>query len=585
MKFGKRLMVLMLAGLMSFGAAACGGGGGNSGWGDMSGDAGNSTTSEKEEVIEGVTNPYKMKMFSFTGGYGEEWLNALTTRYKKARAGKKFTVDGREYDGVDFEITKEKTIMTQMMTSGVQYDVWFQEQVYYNQILENGNIFKDMTDVLTSENPYDGGKTIESKMSDYQKEYYERDGKYYGIPHYAGYVGIAYNKALFEKFNWYFKDGYTAEEFANLVCFVESSTQTKTKGPDGMANTEDDGLPTTYDEFFALCELISGKCKPITWSGKYRQEYINWFMTALTANYEGLDQMSLNYSFDGTAKNLISVDKDGNVTELDDIKITKDNGYDLAKQAGKYYALKFLSTIIENDYQTEGATDTVYEQTTAQEDFVLSDGTQTTDSAMLVEGCWWEMEAASTFNKLQQQTGKNYKDNFAWMPLPMANKAGADDRAAKLSAGQNGYTLTDTHNSLAFIGKHVSDDVYALAKDFLQFAYTDESLAEFSIITDTTKALNYTMTPDQKAKMSAYGRSLMDMQEKSDIVYTFSKNTFYQANEASFSQYKTAFATKYTADTPFVSITVDEFRLKKTAEAYFSGLHIYKQDIWKTLVK
>ena len=579
----KKLMVLMLAGLMSLGATACGGGGGD--WGSApatSSDSNNVTSESASEEVAGVTNPYKLKVYSFTGGYGEEWLNTLAARYKKERAGKKFTVDGKEYDGVDFEFTKEKTTMTGMMTSGVHYDVWFQEQVYYNQILQNGNIFTDMTDVLTSENPYEPGVTLESKMSDYQKEYYTRDGKYYGIPHYAGYVGIAYNRAMFDKYNWYFKADYTAEEFANIDCFVSKSETTKTAGPDGLVGTDDDGLPTTYDEFFVLCEYISSKCSPITWAGKYRQEYLNWFLTAMTANYEGLDQMSLNYTFDGTATNLISVDASGNVTPLPATEITPDNGYELAKQAGKYYALKFLNNIIKDGYQTEGATNTVYEQTTAQEDFVLSDGSQTSDAAMLIDGCWWEMEAARTFNKLQQQTGKNYKDNFAWMPLPMATQAGADDRATKLSAGNNGYTLTDTHNSLAFIGKGVTADVYALAKDFLQFAYTNESLAEFSMITDTTRALNYTMTPEQKAKMSTFGRSLMDMQESADIVYTFSKNAFYKANEASFSEYRTSFSSQYTTTSESVVIVIDEFRKNVTAETYFTGLYNYKQALWNS---
>ena len=145
MKLGKKLMVLMLAGLMSFGAAACGGGGTSDGGTSIGG--GNSTS---EEPIVGVTNPYKLKVFSFTGGYGEEWLNTLVYRYKKERAGKEFTINGKTYDGVEFELAKEKTTMVSMMNSGNNYDVWFQEQVYYNQLIENGNIFRDMTDVLTS---------------------------------------------------------------------------------------------------------------------------------------------------------------------------------------------------------------------------------------------------------------------------------------------------------------------------------------------------------------------------------------------------------------------------------------------------
>ena len=582
MKLGKKMMVLMLAGLMSFGAVACGGGGDTSTGGNNTSIGGNSTS---EEAIAGVTNPYKLKVFSFTGGYGEEWLNSLVYRYKKERAGKEFTINGKTYDGVEFELAKEKTTMVSMMNSGNNYDVWFQEQVYYNQLVENGNIFREMTDVLTDENVYEPGVTIESKMSDYQKNYYERDGKYYGIPHYAGYIGLAYNKAMFANYNWYFKKDYTAEEFADLECFIDKTNTTKSAGPDGMLGTEDDGLPTTYDEFFALCELISEKCAPITWAGKHRQEYLNWFKTALAANYEGMEQMSLNYSFDGTAKNLISVDANGNVTDLADVEISKDNGYELAKQAGKYYAVKFLQRAIADNYTASGASDVMYTQVQAQEDFVLSDGTLTTDSAMLIDGCWWEMEADRTFNDIEQSEGVDVRDDFGWLPLPMATQAGADERAAKLSAGQKGYTLTDTHNSLAFIGKHVEGDLYALCKDFLQFAYTDESLAEFTMITNTPKALNYTMTAEQRSKMSAYGRSLMDMQEKADIVYTFSKNTFYQANEATFSQYKTSYSSKYSEKDASVVIAVDEFRKGISAEQYFTGLYLYQQDVWKTLVK
>ena len=105
------------------------------------------------------------------------------------------------------------------------------------------------------------------------------------------------------------------------------------------------------------------------------------------------------------------------------------------------------------------------------------------------------------------------------------------------------------------------------------------------MITDTTKALSYTMTPEQKAEMSDYGRSLMDMQEKADIVYTFSKNTFYQANEATFSQYKTSYSSKYSDKHASVDIAVDEFRIGITAEQYFTGLYLYQQDVWAKLVR
>ena len=217
----QKMLVCLLASMMVLSTAACGGGGDNGGngggWGDASTGGGNNSQSsdsgsaDVNEPIEGVTKPYTLNVYSFTGGYGEEWLNSLAVRYKKERAGKEFYVDGVKYDGIDFNFSKEKNTMVNMAQKGLEYDVWFQEQVYYNQIINQGNVFHDMTDVLTSDNPYEPGVTLESKLSDYQKEYYKRDTNddgvkdtYYGIPHYAGYVGIAYIFPTVKGQNHYF---------------------------------------------------------------------------------------------------------------------------------------------------------------------------------------------------------------------------------------------------------------------------------------------------------------------------------------------------------------------------------------------
>ncbi|MBQ7770597.1 MAG: hypothetical protein IJ373_05365 [Clostridia bacterium] len=617
MKKIKKLLVSAIALMMAFSTVACGGGGGGNTGSSSSSQGGGSSveesssqgggaSSEEESSSQGggtssgeeendyvPKKPYQLNVFSFSGGYGRAWYDALAKRYEKERAGDKIVVNGIEYDGVDVstKFTGTKDVMSSMTNSGAKYDVWFQEQVYYNQIVKADNMFADMTDVLTETNPYETDKTLESKMTPEQQDYYLRDGKYYGIPHYAGYVGIVYNKALFETLNLYLADGYDKEDLANDpgMCFVWDATEKRTAGPDGMYDTEDDGLPTTYAEFYALCDVVKqSSLKPVAWAGKYRQEYLNWFMTALSGNHEGLEQASLNYSFDGTATNLISVteDADGNVTEtpIEDVELdAKNNGYKLASQRGKYYALDFLETLVDREWTTKSSFSGTQEQTKTQQEFVegnISDPTER--AAMMIEGCWWEMEVANSFLALEQAGAKNPKDNFAWMPLPAIDEEAAAVRAEKLKNGGKGYTLTDTHNSLCFIGKHLESnpEVYAIAKDFVQFAYTDESLAEFSIITDTTKAVQYTMTDAQKAQMSAYGRSLMTMQEQADIVYTFSKGQFYQDNEAKLAEYKKAFSARYTADGNAVDIAVDEFKKGVSAVTYFNGLYNNQKFKW-----
>ena len=576
----KRVLFGTMAAMMCLSTVACGGD-----FGDESSSS--STPNSSENLGVTVSNPYKLSLFNFGGGYGREWLDSLIMRYKKERAGKEFVIDGVTYDGVEFDVTSEKTMMVTLATTDQHYDIVFQEQVAYNKYVDQGNIFAPMTEVLTKENPYEPGTTLEDKLTDEQKAFYKMDtdgdgagDTYYGIPHYAGYVGIIYNKNMFETKGWYFANGYAKEDLEDGSCFT-SDLSNRTAGPDGKAGTEDDGLPTTYEEFYALCSYISYTNQPVSWAGKYREEYLNWFITALTANYEGLEQMSLNYNYEGQAKNLISVADDGTVTKLDELAINgAENGYELTKQAGKYYALSFLEKIANEGWYSAGSFIDTYEQTYAQRDFVRGTSNDSERAAMLIDGVWWEMEADNYFDEIQQLLGRNDKDRYGWMPLPCATEEQAQARANALQNGGAGYTLMDTHNSLCFLGKEISEGAKNIAIDFIQFAYTDASLAEFSQITDTTKAVKYTMNAEQKAKMSGFGRSLVEMKEKSNLVYGFSKTSFYKNNEETFTDYKRLYSSRI--DGSIAKVAFDQFVKGVSAKTYFDGMYIYQQGQWNS---
>lgn len=607
MKKIKKLLVGAMALMMAFSTVACGGGGGGNGdtssssaqGGGVSSETSSGETENSSETSssnggdEGPEytpqNPYTLNVYSFTGGYGEDWLNALEERYKKERAGDEIWVNGVKYDGVTFKNTKKKDTLTVLAPKGEQYDVWFEEQVLFNQFVGE-NVFKDMTDVLTSDNPYEPGKTLESKMSEEQKTYYMRDGKYYGVPHYAGYVGIVYNKAMFDRYNTYFAKDYDESFLAEnpILCMVLDNEDARTPGPDGIEGTIDDGLPTTYAEFYALCDVLSSTNKPMSWAGKHRHSYLGWFLQSLSASNESLSQAILNYTFDGTLDSLISVTEevDGSpvITDLDDVELDAGvNGWKVAAQRGKYYALDFLETIVDNGWYTANSFLDVDEQTAAQIAFVEGNAINSTERpAMLVDGSWWAMEAKASFLAQEQGGVENPKDNYGWFPLPCIDKADAAARADAIKNGGKGYNLTDVMNSLCFIGSQVSDDVYKIAKDFVQFAYTDESLAEFSIITDTTKAVQYTMTEGQLAQMSAYGRSLLDMQSKANIVTAFSKNEFFQKNESMLVDYTTLFDANIGGKV--YQIPVNEFKKGVSATTYFNGLVAMYEYRWSNMM-
>lgn len=571
----KKLLLGALSLIMALGCTVACGGNNNGGTSD------GGSASEKPS---GVTNPYALKVFNFNGGYGSEWLSALEKRYEAEKAGKTISIDGKTYDGIDVQIDAVKKVMKEMAGTYnfATNHVYFHEDVWYTTYLRNGNTFAEMTEALTTDNPYEPGTTLESKLSAEQKAYFNVDGKYYGIPHYAGYVGVNYDIDLFEEKGYYLKDGYSYNgDTATLAaCFTNVAAE-KTAGPDGKKGTDDDGLPATYDEFFMLCGWITQNGDtPITWDNGNRQKYLNWFISSLAASYEGLEQTNLNYTFSGTAKNLVSVANDGTVTKLPETEISSENGYELAKQAGKYYGLTFIEQLAKNDwyYSPAGLTNT-----DAQDKFIQGIGE--TYVAMLMDGVWWENEADSTFTSEELAGMPSRKDrNYGFMPLPAATNEKASERANALNAGKNGYTLLDTHNSLCFIGKGLSEDARKLAIDFIQFAYTDNSLAEFSVTTDTTKALKYTMSDADKAKMSAYGRSIINMQERADVVYSFSREKFYQDNEASLADYDAAFRAEVDGNT--VSVPLDSFVGGKSVKTYFDGLYTYRKNtLWNSLAK
>ena len=167
----KKLLLGALSLIMALGCTVACGGNNNGGTSD------GGSASEKPS---GVTNPYALKVFNFNGGYGSEWLSALEKRYEAEKAGKTITIDGKTYDGIDVQIDAVKKVMKEMAGTYnfATNHVYFHEDVWYTTYLRNGNTFADMTEALTTDNPYEPGTTLESKLSAEQKAYFSVDGKY-----------------------------------------------------------------------------------------------------------------------------------------------------------------------------------------------------------------------------------------------------------------------------------------------------------------------------------------------------------------------------------------------------------------------
>lgn len=532
-------------------------------------------TKQLEEEID----PYRTQLYvsNYSGGFGTKWLYNLKTEFEALYKDEIYE-DGKK--GVQIVINPEKVdgISLRDTISVSDDEVFFNEKMYYRDYVDL-DLLLPITDVVKDPlEKFGEAGTIEAKLTQGQKDFLQVDGEYYAIPHYEGYTGLIYDVDLFESEGLYFaKDKDNGNDG-----FVYDGTDKdeRAAGPNGKEGDYDDGLPATYDEFFVLMDkLVDAGITPVGWSG-INKHYVNLLTTALQADYEGLEQMMLNYTFTGTAKNLISVNN-GQVTRLGDTQITVSDGYKVYQQAGRYYALKFIERMVsDQSYYSTGSYSPSKGHIGAQEDFLYGRfSPQKPRIAMHVDGIWWENEAEGVFTDMVNEYGakaSKFNRKFALMPLPKSGQTGQSE----------GLTLYNNTHAYGVIKSNITEWKIPLAKDFLRFANTDAALRAFIVETNTPKALKVKysdFTEQEKEKMTYFGKSLMSMREQADIVYPLAQNELFLAKQADFTLHANLWLING-AQYPVEAMRGSNAN-KMTAEEYFDGLRAkYSATYWQGLL-
>lgn len=542
-----------------------------------------------------VVDNYRTQLYvtSYNGGFGSDWLYLAKARFEEKYKDESFepgvTYKGVEKKGVQIVVLPDKIKTAEQhrsMTRVSGQDVYFIEDVRYLDWVGTENAMLDITDIVTENlnEKYGEEGSIEDKLSQQHKDFLNWNGAYYAIPHYESHMGISYNVDLFEEFDLYFsKDGG--------FVFDGTDIDERSAGPDGKYGTYDDGLPVTYSDFFELCDRIAQKnIQPIHWSGGYSQ-YSNGVMLAQAVNIEGPEQWLLNYDFEGTAKNIISVNSNnGKLPETitprgADVPITPANGYELFQSAGRYYALKFYETILNNEtyYDPVRCWNQAVSHIGAQEDFLYGGYLRNKPRiAMIQEGSWWWNEAKGIFNDMANkytESASRMNRRFGFMPMP---KPDADMVPNGVSVSE-GLTLLDATNAFAFINGDLGGDgntsngakkadIAALAKRFLQFCYTNESLVEFSMETGTPKALQYELAEEDLDRLPYYAKTLLGLKQNATVVYPASQSTMFSvaANLTTSNCYGPPALWAAGSDTvPMIAM-----KNGMTAEAYFNAMGV-----------
>ena len=256
-------------------------------------------------------------------------------------------------------------------------------------------------------------------------------------------------------------------------------------------------IPETMDEFFALCEQIledtKGGVHPLTFCGKANQGYFPNVMQTWVAQYEGMANMQTFLNCE-TAE-VYQQQEDARTKVYQTIakilygKDSKDRPY--------------------IDTSSRG-----YNHFDAQAEFLAG------RSAMVVSGAWTQIEMSEY---LVDYPG--FKMGI--MPVPHINA----DQKDKDGNDSSGVSTSDA--GVMYIPE--LSDQKELARDFLKFSLTQESLRRFVETTDGLTRPYTLKNPEQCSLNNYFAKTVFDyFTKKQDRrVYMVSKSDIWLANEAS----------------------------------------------------
>lgn len=555
-KLGK-LTAILLAGALSVSAlTACGGGAGG-------GTGGNNA------------NKTEIKFQIYDCGFGQEFAEQTAAAFEDAVKDKSYE-DGKT--GVHVEIEAISNNATgESLVNGLRSNpnhVYFTEFTF-PLLLKNSNNVMDISSWLNETSQTEGASqfaeatSIKDRMFEVWRDYnFEPDGSAYSVPMFMSNEIITYDQQLVEEKKLYIADTSTDVK----LDLVKNSSQNKQKGVDGIAGTEDDGLPETYAQLYLwFDEMLKHGVTPLSWSGAFGYHF-DWALQQFWADFEGKDNVMHCYTFDGsTDSTLIEVDNAGNITHLEPTAITLDNGYMVQKQEGRYRALSVAKKIAENNARW------VYNLSFSPSEDHLDSQTSYLASKFVgkpimcfAHGAYWEAEATATFESYASQGGGKSDRKLAVLPTP---------KATRDLVGTTKTTVVSDSSTALFVKKGLTGATLDAVKDFVMFFNTQPMMALQNRLSATPRPFNYDISTEE-AKMTNYEKSVYNFFKQSasrDVVYTVARSDFYMANYEDLSKYEWILSSRYDTSTSNISdVSVKTFRDNPslTLTQYFNGLYI-----------
>lgn len=510
----------------------------------------------REDDVKVDSTKMQLYVGQEANGFGEEWLDQTVAAFEEemkdhefsnGKKGVQVIVSHTGYTGMSY-VNKIKTDST---------DVIFSEKAYYYDFLSKNSLM-DITEAVTTPlTEFGETESIVDKLkintgTQVTDALTGADGKYYAMPWWTGLQGITYDVDLFNDKNFYFAKGGAPSEYerSNANCDPALSgtfsnyaytnlAGERSAGPDGKYGTYDDGLPATYDEFFALCDqMVKNGVTPLIWTGQY--QYGDMIIRELFHDYEGLDNINLLYETNGTAYDLVEdfeLNANGTVNfdsitykgGSNGIKIDFTNGYEMHAQVGKLYALSFAKRLLSNkDYYSEKCFDIAFSHKNAQRYYLYSKYDSSYETvAMVADYTCFMNEAASVFTEMEGVYDKSgrYERALGLMPLPKAN-------ASKIGEVS---TAMSRQSAMCFINGNITDPVEKeLAITFFRFCHTDDMLKLFNKVSGGIRPFDFSYTDEEYADLDNYAKSTYFASSTYDIFHPIRYNQLWVNNMSYF---------------------------------------------------
>ncbi len=494
-------VVMAFVAVFSVGAAGCG---------DSNGEFENVDTSKTQLYIG-----------TYGGGYGTAFLEDLKIRFEEYAKDWEFS-DGTKGVQVLYRADKDRYTSNYMKTNiGYEtYDMFFLEGSELSTFIDGGKI-AEITDVVTDTlDEFGESRSIADKLPLASKNYLNRDGHYYEVPFMDTSLGMVYDAELFEEYMLYIaKDGSPSEK---LVLGEESqhsgdaddyswvgATGERSAGPDGNYETEyDNGLPATLDDFQALLDRIYNEpIKSIIWTDAYAA----FLPRAFHVNYHGVTEAGIltTGGGEGTDTRVIRSFGANDTPIVTTEKISLSNIENLAQQAGHYYGLKMFEMIVDSETISDDAWKGL-SNSRVQEQYLLSNvKTTETPIAFMIEGSWWESEAETSGIFKRSKDKMDRKIGF--FPMPNAT---LDEYQNRID-GEKGTIVGDKTSIVIRAG--LKEEKMELAKSFLKFSLTDESLRRSTVVSGIPAPYDYELQESDLNNLSFFAKSYIQLYQNSNV--------------------------------------------------------------------